>query len=343
MQRRDVLKGGALLGAGAIGTSAAGCATSGFGAGADVRVPPPDMAEFLAHLDERMQAIDRADFVREFTQQAHGKVLTDAQRAALEPREVAFRKMLRSLYLTQTFRDLPEESQLHPQVQAHMQSHIGEVNETVFGVTEMLEKLSDDERNAARDLLKRAPELGMKISEVVDEQAALARVSAKRRVQLRSMMTQTSFRLRHQPPAQLIDEYVHKAHKAMEQGGARTEALMRLTANASSSAFWAQQAQLSRGTAPAGSASGSASEPASASPTSVNEPPTAPATAPHAGSGTIKTGAILLGIGVITFLGSTALVALGAVPFVVGMTVGAVLFAIGLVMIIVGAIIYAAS
>ncbi len=57
----------------------------------------------------------------------------------------------------------------------------------------------------------------------------------------------------------------------------------------------------------------------------------------------MKTGGILMGIGVLTFGVSAAVVASGGIPGLFGMTVGAILFAAGLICLIVGAVLYAAS
>jgi hypothetical protein len=51
----------------------------------------------------------------------------------------------------------------------------------------------------------------------------------------------------------------------------------------------------------------------------------------------------LLGIGVVTFGVSVAIVSAGGTALLVGATIGALLFAIGLVVLLVGAIIYAAN
>ena len=55
------------------------------------------------------------------------------------------------------------------------------------------------------------------------------------------------------------------------------------------------------------------------------------------------TGAWLLGIGVVTFGVSAAIVSAGGTALLVGATIGALLFAIGLIVLLVGAIIYAVN
>jgi len=56
-------------------------------------------------------------------------------------------------------------------------------------------------RNSAdrREVLNEKPDLGMKIAESLDEDAVSAGVSAARRLHLRTLSTQLTFRLKHQP------------------------------------------------------------------------------------------------------------------------------------------------
>jgi hypothetical protein len=287
------------------------------------------MSDFLARVDEHMDGLANARFVQGFVEAWHKQPISAEKRPEIEARDALFRKMLRSLYFTQTFRDLPEASQRHPEMQDRMWRHIGEVDATVSDVTSMLAQLDDSQRDAARRTLQQRPELAMKVAEVIDEQAALAGVSRKRRVQLRGMMAHTSFRLKNAAPGVVIDEYVQKVQRAQAQSGAQAEFALRFASQAGSEAFRQQPSHVGSA-APAGAQAGAAAQPTS-------EPTARP------GRGTMNTGGLLLGIGVATFAGSAIFVALGAFPLVIGMTVGAILFAVGLVMVIVGAIISAAS
>jgi hypothetical protein len=307
MDRRDLLKVGAAASLGIIEA----CAPQ--------RPPlepgelPPDMDEFLRGLDQRMEDMTHAEFVKGFAEAATDRKLLDSERAQLQSKEELFRKMLRTLYVTQTFRDLPETAQRHPGMQERMMRHLDEIDQTVTDVTGMLENLDDDQRTKLRNVLRDRPDLPMTIAEKVDEHAAKAGVSGKRRLQLRAMMLQTSFRMKHAAPGAVIDEYVHKVRRFTAQNGMQTDVAMRLAGRATSDAFWQQQAAA---------------------------PPAASSPAP--GTGTVKTGAILMGVGVVTFGVSVALVGTWT-GFLVGATIGAVLFAVGLIVLIVGAIIYAAS
>jgi hypothetical protein len=304
------------------------------------------MDEFLRDMDQRMLAMNSADFVREFTAGTTGRPLTDVQKVALEPKEKLFRGMLRTLYLTQTFRDLPEEAQRHPGMQRRMREHIDEVDQTVTDVTGFMSGLDDDQRTKLQQQLRARPDLGMSIGEAIDDQAAIAGVSRKRRLQLRSMMMQASFRLKHSAPGAVIDEYVDKVQRMTAQGGAQADLTLRIAGRVSGDQFFQTTPIDTQGgdvvTDPAQPATSPSAQPAPAAPT------TSPAKRKKVrqGEGTVKTGAILMGVAVVTAGVSALFVAAGGGAVIlgaIGLTVGAILFAVGLIMLIVGAIIYAAS
>jgi hypothetical protein len=337
MQRRDLLKGGMVAGAGAL--EACAPARPAAPAPFEPGIMPADMDAFLNDLDARMDGMASGGFVQGFVSATAKKPLTEEQRARIEPNDQLFRGMVRTLYLTQTFRDLPEEAQLHPGMQEKMFRHMGEVNQTVSAVTEHLAKLDGSQRAELRERLRREPQLAMTIAEAIDQQAAHASIPAKRRIQLRSMMAQASFRLKHSSPDTVIDEYVDKARRMTAQSGLQSDLALRVASRVGQDSFWQEQAKYSssRGSRAYAMNTGAA-------PTSAEVPPPTPhASSSRAGFPTMNTGAWLMGIGVVVFGVSGLIVAAGAFPFVFGMTVGALLFAAGFICLIVGAIIHAAA
>ena len=110
MERRDVLKAGALGVAAA--TVGPGCAT-------------------VPHVDGGMPEAGGASdgpSGAEFVAAAHrGPRSPEAQRVVVD-HDAAFRRMLRTLLITQGFRDLSVEAQLEPEVQARMANHMDEVD-----------------------------------------------------------------------------------------------------------------------------------------------------------------------------------------------------------------------
>jgi hypothetical protein len=232
-------------------------------------------------------------------------------------------------------------------MQARMRQHLGEVDKTVSDVTGMLSGLDDDQRTKLQQHLRAQPDLGMTIGEAIDDQAGLAGVSRKRRLQLRSMMTQTSFRLKHSAPGAVIDEYVEKVQRMTAQNGAQASLALRLAGRASQDLFWKGQGVDD----PIDGSGGDISAPPPPPPTAPSAPPvTPPATPqkpkPHAGMSQVKTGATLMGVAVLTAGVSAIFIAAGGGAVIVGaigLTVGAILFAVGFIVLIVGALIYAAT
>jgi len=354
MQRRELLGGGAAAGVSAIGSALfggplGGCVSTPRGAMPGLPAPP-DMGAFCFDLESKLGGIAESRFVDGFVARLGvGRPVSAARQERVQARESVFRRSLRSLYLSQTFRDLPPESQAHPELQALMQRHLPELDQSVLEMTELLEGLSPEQRRATREELQRRPDLALQIAEVVDEHATSAGVSSNRRGQFRSMLTHASFRLRHGSPDALIDEYTGKVRRALAPDGASRALALSAAAQATSELFFAQAggvAQTGGGATP--------SSPPTTPPTTpppqragrgkpVRPPGPAPSSAPSAApaKSTLTTGAWMLGIGAITFGASTGIVAAGGSAFVLGMTIGALLFAIGLIVVIVGALINA--
>src|SRR6185295_16562999 len=99
------------------------------------------------------------------------------------------------------------------------------------------------------------------------------------------------------------------------------------------------EASFARDPVISGCRQGVSSTPSQAGALAVTEPPEP---RPRPGSGGLRVGGYMLGIGVITFGVSLALVS-SADVFLIGMTVGALLFAIGLIVLLISAIIMAAN
>jgi hypothetical protein len=362
MQRRELLRGGALVGAGALAdTTSTGCASQLPSLPPAPLPAPEDMDVYCADLESKLASISESEFVDGFvTQFAKNQPLSAPRRARVEAHEALFRRSLSSLFLSQTFRDLPAGAQRHPRLQALMQEHLPEVEQTVFDVTDMLETLGAEQREALRGELTRRSDLPMRISEAIDERAAAAGVSVNRRRQLRSMLTQASFRLRHAAPDTLIDEYTTKVRRATAPGGAAQALALQAAARATEDLFFAgpRASPWPTSSSVPGAGASLAAAPATAarrqrsgigagqplpSPRAASSPSGSRARPGHPGSGTMTTGAWLLGIGAVTFGASVAIVSAGGTALLVGATIGALLFAIGLVVLLVGAIIYAAD
>ena len=324
MDRRDLLRAGALSSASAATLASGGCAPTAPSVRTSAApLTGADLDAFLARFDRGLTDIQTSRFVTGFTESLGRASIPEARRAEVEERELAFREALSSLYLTQTFRDLPPETQFHPEVQRRMFDNIHAIDASVFRMTDRLERLGASERERIRTTLKRHPDLSMRIAEVVDEQAAAAGITPERRRDFRAIMTQAAFRLKNQPPGVLIDEYVTKVRRATAPDAPELRRSLAIAAEASERYFWERGIELGAAL--------------------TTKTKSAPKPKSKPGEDVVLSGAILLGCGVVIFGVSAAIVSAGWFPGVFGMTVGAVTFAVGLIVLIVGALIAAFS
>lgn len=362
MKRRDVIKAGAAgaatmaVGAGAV--AGGGCATVPHG---DPEAARRSAAGFLANLDAQLRLAEETRAIDGFVAAVKpGPRSADVQ-AVIDGNDDMFRRVMRSLFITQSFRDLSPETQVQPEVQARMHAHMDEIDGTVFALTDFLAGQTAGQRDKLREVLRAEPDTAMRIGEVLDEHAARAGLSRQRRLQLRSMMSQAAFRLRTESPGAIIDEYTAKVERLRGQDG-KSAAAIALSERVGQRAFWKYQQYLAQGapgsTTGAGPGSGSSAPPPPPTedldePQGVSTPFAAAQTTPLPklqpvsrppvrGKGAMRAGGYMLGIGAVV-LGVSVLLVDASEAFLIGMTLGAVLMAIGLIALIVGALLYAAS
>jgi hypothetical protein len=414
MKRRDVMKLGAVAAGASVGVP--GCAVPRMISsmtGAD------GAARFNSMLDEQLAKVARPGLLQQLIGEDPARARSPEVAAKLAEKDALFRRMLGALLVTQGFRELPVETQIEPAVQERMWSHLDAIDATVFEVGDTLAALDEPTRTGLRKTLGKRQDLPMEIGEMIDAQAASAGISLARRMQLRKMMSQAGFRLRHGDPGSIIDEYVDKVARVRESGEAHGDAL-HLAKQLGERSFWRYQHMLAQdpgtgapapqppaGTVPAGPppapAPMAAPAPVPLGPPSerplvetltrgareaalrgdcqtvealrarvrsldpayyeasfardpvitgcrVGYDQTAPGDSPamqeepkeqpRPGARGLRTGGYMLGIGVVTF-GVSLLLVSASDAFLIGMTVGAILFAIGLITVLISAIIMA--
>jgi hypothetical protein len=388
MKRRDVMKLGAVAAGAGVGVP--GCAVPRM---ISSMTGAAGAAQWNAMLDEQLAKMARPGLPPRLMGEAPARAPARPPEAAaklaadLAEKDALFRRMLGTLLVTQGFRELPAETQLEPAVQERMWSHLDEIGATVFEVSDTLAALDEPTRAGVRQALGARQDLPMELGEMIDVHAANAGISGARRTQLRQMMSQSAFRLRHGDPGSIIDEYVEKVERVRESSESHGDAL-RLAKQLGERSFWRYQHLLAQSQAPAAGAPAPAPAPAPQRPygpqpqppagaappppygpqppqpvgpapmppagTAPPMPPPGPAAPPPApaavnadpparpGERGLRIGGYMLGIGVITFGVSLALVSSVDV-FLIGMTVGALLFAIGLITLLISAIISASS
>ncbi len=319
MERRDILKMGLGLGAGMAVTGTTGCAPT-LAHPKRVLDDDKEARTWVDGIDEQIARIEGACFVEKFSSAATRLSFDDQARQDMNGSEIRFREMLKVLVITQSFRELPEDVQRHPLVQSRLARDIEAIDASVMDTADYLEKISGEERDEIRAALLENPDLVLDLCESLDVEAGKAGMSSNRRLQLRSMMTQTGFRLKSASPSVVIDEQIAKVRRANATSQSQFLA-SQMAAEAGNENFWRRQEQNSE----AEDMEDEEVEP---------EKPRVP------GQGAMKSGAWMMGIGVATFGISTLLTNQVAFGFVFGMTAGAVLFAAGFITLIVGVIIY---
>jgi hypothetical protein len=351
MKRRDVLKHAATAAAvasvGASVAGSAGCATV-------PRSPTPRddraAADYLAMLDRSLGLAVGMRPVHEIAARLKPGPRSPEHQQFVDGSDGMFQRLVSTLFITQSFRDLPPETQTHPAVQARIASHLDEVDDTVFTLTNFLAAQTADERTQLRDALRKNPRAAMDLAEELDTRAAAMGVTAARRRQLRQIMKQATFRMRTEAPGALIDEYTAKVQRLRGEDGNSALALA-LAQKLGERQFWRYQQHLAQSVdpgaaAPATPATGSA-------PAGFTRPPgmtqPMPGAAGKPGGTAIKAGAYMMGIGVVDFgLGALIVSSVHSgllldVALVGGITIGALLAAIGLLTLIIGALIRLAS
>jgi hypothetical protein len=337
-------------------------------------VPSPlvDMNAFLARLDRGMSFLSTGTPLEPLVPRPAALQWKDRQGKKRDG-EALFRKSLRSLFLVASFRDLPERERLHPGMQARMWGSLGDMDDAVLGVTEMLDALTPAARVDLQQKLKRQPELSMRLGEELDTEAARAGLSLERRLHLRSMASQLTFRLKNQSASLLIDEYVGKVKKVTARQGSPAEVQRRLAAAMSQAAFFGAQVQTEGGATvvappPAGSVlvppAGSAMVPPPAGSALPAPPYPYPFMVPpgpprviyrdpagendkeagekkqryESGGKLLTAGGIIMGCAVVTGIIGGAIVAGGDFAGAFVLTAGGVLLITGLVLLIVGGV-----
>jgi hypothetical protein len=350
MKRRDVLKQAAAtaavasVGAGAVG--GAGCATV-------PRAPAPRddraAADYLAMLDRSLELAGQMRPVHEIAAQRGPGPRSPEHEQFVAGSDAMFQRLISALFVTQSFRDLPPETQTHPAVQTRIASHLDEIDGTVFELTSFLSAQTGDERAQLRDALRKNPHAAMDLAELLDGHAATMGVTVERRRQLRQIMKHATFRMRTESPGALIDEYTAKVQRLRGEDGKSALALA-LAQKLGEDQFWRYQQHLAQDTGPGAATPATAAPPTArvsppgATPPSALAPQPAPAAPHRPGDTAIKAGAYMLGIGVVDFGLGALIVSSGSgglvwAALVGGITIGALLAAIGLVTLIIGALI----
>lgn len=375
MERRRFLQLGAAAGAAVAGGT--GCST--MWASAAATTPDlPDMESFFGKLDAAMAAIAGGTPLGDFAAKRcaandpaparDGRDADPPKRSFAPGERLLMQKALRSLTLVGAVHELPEHARQHPGMLARLKAGMPEMDDAVFGMTQLLADLSRTERVELRRRLQREPDLPMRMAEALDAQAKRHQIPLERRLRLRRLASHVAWRLRNQPPDILLDEYVTKVRKVAARNGYDEQLQRQLAARASTAALLSYPAAISGAapgqgqpaqpatsplpgppvTSPSTAAPSPAPAPAPAEPHTVTYPnapysPTPVGEAEEcgegddAGSSLVTAGGIVMGVGAAIGAIGGVILAAEAWPGVIFLTVGGVVLLTGLVILIVGA------
>jgi hypothetical protein len=240
---------------------------------------------------------------------------------------------VRSLYVSGIFLDQPEYARAHAGLQERVTQTLPDMDRSVQDSYALLASLDHEQHAQVREVLRKQPDLGMRVAEVLDARAAEVGISRKRRLQIRTAAVEIGTRMRRQHPTAVVQEYLTKTEKVYERHG-KTDLNREVAARVGEQMFWARVAQVDPGVAP--------QRPTPMGPTGAEPPaPGGPPSKPVEGA--LRASAWMFGIGAASGLGGILLVDAGVFAGVFAITLGVVLFIAALITLIVGAAIRAAS
>ncbi len=165
-----------------------------------------DMDEYIALFDEGLLKIRTGEGVK-------------ALEVALE-QETYTRSIIESLYVAGMFADLPVEAQLHPEMQARVQTAMPVMDEAAARVMARIDAMDDMEMGRLAEAMRSPANPAMRVAQYIDAKAGLCHVSPSRRVKTRTMFNVIESRMRTQPPALFLDEVVSRSRKLIQRSNA---------------------------------------------------------------------------------------------------------------------------
>lgn len=228
---------GAAAGVGGLGVVSTGCSSIGESLVPLTKAGEPDIDKVLENLDNMMGAI------RTMPIQSISGLLKDRKTNDAKLVEEHFRRVLRSLMVVGTVRDLPLAYQLHPGVQVRVQLSMPELDDTIVGSKKLIESLTPEDRKRIGDAFRKDPELPMRLFGDIDREAATAGVPLTHRLAMRRVVHHVTFRLK-QSTEMFLDEQASsydRIRARVPAGGLDHQAL---AAKAAEEQLWQQQEQI---------------------------------------------------------------------------------------------------
>lgn len=226
MKRRDFLR----VGAGGV----VGAASLGGGSAAASPAPnfhPEAVEAALERIDRRMASFRNMDFLPRGPR-------TEQERELFAQRTRLARSALRTFYITGAFTELDEHDRAHPGMQARIRRMQREMDGAVGGMATLLESLTPEQHRILQEELRRDPDLAVRIGEQFNQVAKDDGFGFVRRIDLRLAFDDVSRRMRAQNPSLLIDPYVRKVRRIQANIGSDAERERAVAVRAGEKAFW---------------------------------------------------------------------------------------------------------
>lgn len=185
----------------------------------------------LDRIDRRMSVFRELDFSPHAAQNADEEEL-------FATRNKVSRAAVRSLYFTGAFMEFPEHERAHPGVQDRMARMQPEMDEAIDGMAGYLESLTPADHKNLQEQFKKDPELGMRIGEKLQSVAAEDGMGWERRVDLRTTVDDFSRRMKTQNPGLVFEPFVMKTRKVQANPGTDAEQERMFAVRAGEQAFW---------------------------------------------------------------------------------------------------------
>jgi len=288
IQRRELLKSAAVIGGAGVVGAQAGCAhpQPATRSPADVAaladgLDPSLVDAVLERMDRRLAWIDEQDLPQDvlpLSELGRGPQF-EAERARCRR---LVRKAARSLYVTGRFIDMPDEMKAHPGVQAKLQSLHKDMDDAVFGMTEVLERMTPEDHRRMQRCLRDDPGFGERLARYLERPALEDELPFRRRFGLRASILQLGGRMGAQSPALVTDPLVRKVRRIQARPHSEAEQLRLVSARMGEAAFWAHQEKMAALHAAWGHRLGRSSFVGAAQGTGGSQPATGGGTSPPA-------------------------------------------------------------
>lgn len=252
----------------------------------------PQLDTYLLTMDRGLNRLATERVLKPQAAAAQGGHAGVADAQVADANDALARAALRTLFAVGMLGDLPYENQIDGRVQERLWSLAPEIDETTSAMHRHLELRTSSEWADLQVRLQHRRNPAMEIVEQLSNGAEEMGLSRRRRLHTRALITQTSLRLRSQPPEVVVAEYLDQTRRVMESRAMDVMAQRNLAARLGEAAFWNEREAARRET-PRG----------------------------------LKT----LGWGLAIFAGSAVIVAAGGFIAVFGMTAGAIVMLVGLV------------